>query len=60
MTALRYVTWNIVRHTNFNGVTITNQYDSLNRLTNRSSINGYQIGWTYTTAGQRTSVSPHY
>jgi RHS repeat-associated protein len=48
---------NIILDTNFNGVIITNQYDVLNRLTNRASINGYQVSYTYTATGQRLSMT---
>jgi RHS repeat-associated protein len=47
---------NLIRHTNFNGVVITNRYDVLNRLTNRSSINGYAVNLAYNTTGQRTNM----
>lgn len=49
---------NWIFHTNFNGVVLTNQYDALNRLTNRSSAGGYQIGYTYTPTGQRATITP--
>ncbi len=35
---------------------LTNQYDSLNRLTNRASAGGYQVQWAYNTVGQRTNM----
>jgi len=47
---------NLLYHTNFNGVVITNLYDSLSRLTNSSSINGYRVAYTYTPTGQRGSM----
>src|SRR5438046_6135146 len=48
---------NLVRHTNFISVVITNQYDALNRLTNRISTNGYQITFSYSPTGQRTNMT---
>jgi RHS repeat-associated protein len=48
---------NLTNHIDFNGVNITNQYDSMNRLTSRKSINGYQVGYTYTQTGQRLTMS---
>jgi RHS repeat-associated protein len=48
---------NLILATNFNGVIITNQYDAMNRLTNRSSIGGYQVSFTYTPTGQRQSMN---
>ena len=36
---------NPVFATNFNGMIITNQYDVMNRLTNRASVNGYNVGF---------------
>ncbi len=46
---------NVRYHTNFNGVIITNQYDLLNRLTNRVS-GSYQVQYSYTTNGQRQTM----
>jgi RHS repeat-associated protein len=48
---------NLIRYTNFNGVIVTNQYDVMNRLTNRISINGYKIRYTYTATGQRQTMT---
>jgi RHS repeat-associated protein len=48
---------NEIRHTNFNAVVITNQFDSMNRLTNLSSANGYQTAFTYTPTGQRWTMT---
>lgn len=48
---------NLVRCTNFNQVVITNQYDAMNRLTNRSSANGYNASYTYTATGQRATMT---
>jgi RHS repeat-associated protein len=48
---------NLAWVTNFNGVVITNQYDSLNRLTNRTSASGYFVRFAYTLTGQRASMS---
>ncbi len=48
---------NLTRHTNFNSVIITNQYDTLNRLTNKSSVGGYQVALTFTPTGQRATMS---
>jgi RHS repeat-associated protein len=46
--------------TNFNGVIIANQYDVMNRLTNRASVNGYKVSYTYTSTGQRqTMIDPN-
>lgn len=47
---------NLIRHTDFNGVIITNRYDVLNRLTNRSSIAGYSVSFGYAVSGQRTNL----
>jgi RHS repeat-associated protein len=47
---------NMIRHTNFNGTILTNQYDALNRLTNRSS-GSYQFALSYTPTGQRATMS---
>lgn len=46
----------MILDTNFNGVIIANQYDAMNRLTNQTSINGYQVSYTYTPTGQRSSM----
>jgi RHS repeat-associated protein len=48
---------NLIYQTNFLGVIITNQYDVLNRLTNRGSVNGYQASFRYNAAGQRTNMT---
>lgn len=48
---------NLTLHTNFNGIVITNQYDLMNRLTNVSSVNGYNLAFTYTPTGQRETMS---
>ena len=48
---------NLKLDTNFNGVVITNQYDALNRLTNRASVNGYQASFAYSPTGQRTNMT---
>jgi RHS repeat-associated protein len=47
----------MILDTNFNGVIITDQYDTMNRLTNQFSINGYQVSYTYTRTGQRSSMT---
>jgi RHS repeat-associated protein len=47
---------NLVRSTNFNGVIITNLYDSLNRLTARTSANGFTNGFSYTSSGKRKGM----
>ena len=48
---------NLVFVTNFNQVVITNQYDVLNRLTNRSSVGGYRVSFAYSPTGQRTNMT---
>jgi YD repeat-containing protein len=48
---------NLILHTNFNGVVITNQYDAMNRLTNRASVNGYQVSFAYGPSGERTNMT---
>jgi RHS repeat-associated protein len=48
---------NLVQHTNFNGLVITNEYDLMNRLTNISAINGYNVQFTYTATGMRESMT---
>ena len=48
---------NLIYHTNFNAAVITNRYDLMNRLTNRSSINGYSVGFSYTPTGQRETMT---
>jgi RHS repeat-associated protein len=48
---------NLVLHTNFNSAIITNQFDALNRLTNRTSVDGYRVSFTYQPTGQRQSMS---
>ena len=48
---------NLILDTNFNGVVITNQYDALNRVTNRLSIGGYQVAFVYTNDGQRIKMT---
>jgi RHS repeat-associated protein len=47
---------NLVRHTNFNGLVITNEFDLMNRLTNVSTITGQYVRTTYTPTGQRATV----
>ena len=47
---------NQVRHTNFNGAVITNEFDDFNRLTNRSSAGGYSVAFAYSPTGQRTNM----
>ncbi len=47
---------NMVYHTNFNGIVITNQYDCGNRLTNKTSAGGYHIGFTFNTYGLRQTM----
>lgn len=47
---------NLLRHTNFNGLVITNKYDALNRLTNRCSVFGYKVDFAYSANGQRTNM----
>jgi RHS repeat-associated protein len=48
---------NLVYHTNFNNVVITNQYDLLDRLTNRSSISGYKVAFSYGPLGERLTMT---
>ena len=48
---------NPILHTNMSGVVITNQFDVMNRLLNRSSIDGYQVAFTYTPTGQRWTMT---
>jgi RHS repeat-associated protein len=48
---------NLLYATNFNGVVMTNRYDVMNRLTNRSSAGGYQVSFTYSPTGQRLSMT---
>ena len=36
---------------------ITNSYDVLNRLTNRSSVSGYKVTFAYSPTGQRTNMT---
>ena len=50
------VAGNLIYHTNFSGSVITNQYDLMNRLTNAASVNGYQVGYSYTPTGQRQQM----
>src|SRR6266699_1007428 len=38
-------------------VAITNQYDVMNRLTNRISANGYQVSFAYSLTDQRTNMT---
>ncbi len=40
-----------------NGVHAAYQYDVMNRLTNRASVNGYQVSYTYTPTGQRATMT---
>jgi len=47
---------NLIRHTNFNGVVLTNQYDALNRLTNRTS-GDYRVAFTYSQTGKRSTMT---
>jgi RHS repeat-associated protein len=47
---------NLIRQTNFNNVIITNQYDALNQITNKSSVNGFEIAYAYSPTGQRTNM----
>ena len=47
---------NVAYATNFNGVVITNQFDELNRLTNKSSVFGYKVSFAYSPTGQRTNM----
>jgi RHS repeat-associated protein len=47
---------NLIFATNFNGVVMTNAYDVMNRLTNKSSVGGYRVGFTYTLTGQRQTM----
>jgi RHS repeat-associated protein len=46
---------NEIRHTNFNGVVITNQFDVMSRCTNRTSI-GYFASFAFSPTGQRTNM----
>ena len=48
---------NLIYQTNFNGIVITNQYDVMSRLTNRASVNGYKVNYTYTLTGQRQTMT---
>ena len=48
---------NLILQTNFNGAVITNQYDGLNRLTNRMSVGGYAASFGYVNTGQRLWMS---
>jgi RHS repeat-associated protein len=48
---------NLVYQTNFSGAVITNQYDLMNRLTNRASVNGYKASFAYSQTGQRTNMA---
>ena len=48
---------NLLRHTNFNGAVITNQFDELNRLTNRSAAGGYLVTFAFSATGQRTNMT---
>lgn len=48
---------NLRYQTNFNGVVITNQYDVMNRLTNRASSGGLLAAFTYTTNGLRQTMT---
>jgi len=48
---------NLIYQTNFNGAVITNQYDIMNRLTNRASVNGYKASFAYSLTGQRTNMT---
>jgi RHS repeat-associated protein len=48
---------NLIYYTNFNGVVVTNQYDVMNRLTNRASINGYQVSFAYSPTDERTNMT---
>jgi RHS repeat-associated protein len=50
------VAGNEIRHTNFNGAVLTNQFDSMNRRTNVSSIGGYSVRFGYSPTGQRTNM----
>jgi hypothetical protein len=47
---------NEIRHTNFNTVVITNNFNVINWLTNRSSIGGYSISFGYSPTGVRTNM----
>ena len=47
---------NQTRITNFNSAIITNQYDALNRLTNKASAGGYNIGFELFPTGQRATL----
>lgn len=46
---------NLRFHTNFNSVILTNQYDLLNRLTNKAST-GYTVSFAYNATGMRTNM----
>jgi len=50
-------TGNLRYHTNFNGVIITNLYDTADRLTNVTSLNGYQVSYAYDALGLRTNMT---
>ncbi|MEI7727941.1 MAG: hypothetical protein WCO56_00095 [Verrucomicrobiota bacterium] len=47
---------NPIRYTNFNGVILTNQYDALNRLTNKTS-GSYFVRFTYSSTGQHATMA---
>ena len=47
---------NQIRHTNCNGVVLTNRFDSMNRQTNVTSVGGYNVVFGYTPTGHRTNV----
>ena len=47
---------NLQYQTNFNGITITNEYDVLNRLTHKKSADGYAVSYAYSVTGQRTNM----
>ena len=46
---------NEIRHTNFNGAVITNQFDVMNRCTNQTSV-GYFASFAFSPTGQRTNM----
>jgi RHS repeat-associated protein len=46
---------NEIRHTNFNAVVITNEFDLMNRCTNRTSV-GYFASFAFSPTGHRTNM----
>lgn len=48
---------NMIRYTNLNAVVITNEFDLVNRSTNRTSVDGYHVSFAYNPTGQRTNMT---